>query len=105
MAEVVVVASVKVQTGHEEEVVAGLSALAAQSHEEEGCLRYALHRGLDDPTRLVLVECWASREALDEHFTKPYVQAVGDQVHLLEQPAEVHFLEPVPAGDPGKGSL
>jgi len=105
MAEVIVVASMKARAGQEEAVLAGLAEAAAHTHEEAGCLLYALHRSPDDPARIVLIERWESRAALDEHFTKPYIQVLGEQVHLLDGAADVHFLEPVPAGDVGKGRL
>ena len=43
--------------------------------------------------------------ALNEHFTKPYIQELGQRAHLLAEPAQVHFLDALPAGDPAKGSL
>lgn len=105
MAEVVVLASLNARAGQEDAVLAGLAEAAARTHEEAGCLLYALHRSTDDPTRIVLVERWESREALDEHFTKPYIRALGEQTHLLDGTPDVYFLEPVPAGDVAKGRL
>ena len=43
--------------------------VAVPTHAEEGCIIYAVHRvGAATPTGLVLVERWASREALDQHL-------------------------------------
>ena len=105
VSEVVVVGSMKAKEGHEDEVAEALRAVAALTHEEEGCLLYAVHRGLDEPGRVVLVERWSSREALDEHFQKPYVRELGKSTHLLAEPAQVWFLDALPSGDPGKGAL
>ena len=105
MSEVVVVAVIRAKEGSEDDVLRGLSEATAQTHAEEGCLRYAIHRHVEDPTRFVLVERWRSRAELDEHFTKPYVQAMGEQIDLLAEPPQVYFLDPVPVGDEVKGRL
>lgn len=105
MAEVVVVATMRAREGNADEVLAGLAELAAHTHAEEGCHTYAIHRGSDDPDRIVLVERWRSRDDLDAHFRRPYVAAVGEKAHLLAEPPQIHFLEAVPAGDSAKGAL
>jgi quinol monooxygenase YgiN len=105
VAEVVVVAVAKAKEGKEDQVAARLQEVAAQSHEEEGCLLYAIHRGADDPARIVVVERWRSRADLDEHLTKPYVATVGQHVELLAESPQTHFLEALPVGDRVKGGL
>ena len=105
MSEVVVVAIARAKEGSEEEVLRGLSEATAQTHAEEGCVRYAIHRAADDPARFVIVEHWRSRADLDEHLTKPYIQALAEQVALLAEPPQVYFLDPVPVGDEVKGRL
>ncbi len=45
---------------------AELRALVAPTLREEGCLRYDLHRGADQPESFLLHEVWASRD----HHTK-----------------------------------
>ncbi len=92
--------------GCEDEVADGLREVATQTHEEQGCLLYSVHRATEDSAQLALVERWTSREALDEHFTKPYIQALGERAaELLAEPPQVRFLQPLPAGDPAKGSI
>lgn len=106
MSEVVVVGLLRAKPGHEDEVAEALREVAGQTHEEQGCLLYAVHRGREDPSQFALVERWISREALDEHFTKPYVQALGERAgEALAEPPQVHFLEALPGGDPAKGRI
>ncbi len=106
MSEVVVVALLRAKPGHEDGVATGLGEAAEQTHAEEGCLLYALHRDPEDPTQFALVERWASGEALDEHFTKPYIQALGERAAAsLAEPPQVRFLEALPVGDPAKGRI
>ncbi len=49
---------------------AGL-AHTQRSRAEPGCLAHHLHVDAEDPLRLVFVERWADRAALDEHFRQP----------------------------------
>lgn len=106
MSTVIVVATLKVREGAEEEGMAVLSDLAERSQPEDGCLGYAVHRAADDPRTVVLVERWSSREALDAHFQQPHVAAAGTRsADLLDGAPTILFLDPVPVGDPAKGVL
>lgn len=104
--KVVVVATVEVKPGSEDVVQALLETAIAHTHTEEGCISYALHRDFEQPQRFVMVERWASREALDEHFTKPYVAELFAALpeHVAAAP-EIIRTEPVPLGDATKGRL
>ena len=105
MSEVVVVATFKVKPGKEEEAERMLRAVIAPTHAEEGCLTYAFHRGLDDPTQFAMVERWASREALDAHLQTPHVAQLSSAVDLLAEPPQIVFAEALPEGDADKGTL
>ena len=102
---VVVVVVVRVKEGREDEAIEAVRSFLEPSHEEEGCLRYALHRDTSDPRRFVLVEHWRSQADLDAHFTKPYMANIGRMNDLVEQPPDLIFVEPVPLGDATKGQL
>ncbi len=106
MSNVVVVATLRVREGAEEEGMAVLRELVERSQPEEGCLGYAVHRAADDPRTVVLVERWASRAALDAHFQQPHVAEAGARsAEVLDGQPTILFLEPVPVGDPAKGVL
>ena len=105
MGEVVVVATMKAKAGKEREVEQALRGLVEPTHAEPGCVRYALHRALDDPTRLVLVERWRTREDLDEHFTQPHMRDLPDAGEYLDEPPQVYFCEALPTGDEQKGTI
>ena len=105
MGEVVVAASFKVKDGSEGEAEAALREVARETHKEEGCLLYALHRGLDDPGRFVLIERWRSRADLDAHLQQPYIGRLASAVDLLAEPANTWFVEALAEGDPEKGAL
>ncbi len=102
----VVVATVEVKPGSEDAVQALLETVITQTHTEEGNISYALHRDVEQPQRFVMVERWASKEALDEHFTKPYMAELFAALpeHVTAPPV-IMRTEPVPLGDAEKGVL
>lgn len=105
-AEVVVVATVQVKPGTEDEALAALTAGVTATHGEERCLAYALHRDVDDATRFVIVERWASQDALDEHAAQPHLREMLAKVGpLTAAPPTILRTTPVAAGDAGKGTL
>jgi len=100
---VVVVATVFPQPGHREEVIAAYTETVAKVHAEDGCELYALNQAED---RLMMIEKWASREALRAHSQgAPLAELRSRLAGKITGPAEVIVLEAVPAGDPGKGRL
>ena len=106
MSEVVVVGSFTAEPGKEAEALEAMQALVEPTHREEGCILYALHRGTDDPRRITFVERWASREQLDAHLSTPHVQGMLARAEeLFGDSADIVVYEPVPAGEPAKGSL
>ena len=106
MSEVVVVVLARAKPGRGDEAAAAFQEVAVPTHAEEGCLLYALHRVASDPERIVLVERWASREALDQHLATPHLLAFRENSHdVWEGPMEILIVDPVPTGDPVKGIL
>ncbi len=61
---VVVVATIRPLPEHRDEVIAAFTATIPQVHAEDGCELYTLHQAKD---RLIMVEKWASAEALSTH--------------------------------------
>lgn len=103
MSELTLVVRMNASPGREAEVERALRAAVAPTHAEPGCLRYALHRGVDEPSVFVLVERWRSRAALDEHMRTPHlVELLATLGELLAEPAAVGRYELVPEGDPQK---
>ena len=55
-------------------------ALARVRAEDKGCEMYDLFRSVDDPTRYVMVESWASEEDLEAHKTSAAMGEVGKAI-------------------------
>lgn len=100
---VVVVATIVPKPEHRDEVIAAFRDTIAQVHDEDGCQLYALHEA---PDRLIMVEKWASPEALRTHSKGAALAALNPQLAgKVAAPPEVIVTQPVPAGDPDKGQV
>ena len=106
MSEVVVVVTLEARPGKEEEMRQTLTAGSATTHEEDGCLVYAMHPEVDGRGRFAIVECWASHAHLDAHLALPEVKDLITRIDALAdgQPA-FGVYAPLAAGDPAKGTL
>jgi quinol monooxygenase YgiN len=100
---VVVVATITVKPESVDTVREILTRAVKDVHDEPGCQLYSLHEAGDT---FVFVEQWADADALKTHSTAPAIgkmfAAAGE--HLAGAP-DIKTLQPVPAGDPGKGQL
>jgi quinol monooxygenase YgiN len=100
---VVVVATIIPLPEHRDEVIAAFTATIPQVHAEDGCELYALHQRKD---RLVVIEKWASRDALGRHSKGAALAAMNPRLAgKITGPAEVIVLDAVPAGDAALGQL
>ena len=107
-AEVVAVVDIRVAEGRSDATVAALEACVVKTHEEPGCLVYAVHRDEADPLHLVVVERWRSQEDLDAHLATPHVAdlfAFAGEPGNLAAPPQLTFARPLGLGQPGKSSL
>lgn len=57
---------------------------------EEGCLQYELKADNDNQNRFVMIERWASEEALEAHFRAKHMVEAAKTKHLYRaKPAEI----------------
>lgn len=106
--EVIGVVDIMAADGHADEVAAAFQACIAKTHQEDGCLTYALHRDNANPNHFVLVERWRGQDDLDAHMAQPYVAdlfAVAGKQGVLAAPPSLTFATSLAFGDPAKGSL
>ena len=67
------------------------------SRTEPGCLLHTVHQDVEDPRRVVFLEKWADRKALDAHFAVPASSRFVVEVSALaaEPPTmEILHVEP-----------
>ncbi len=90
-----VVATIEVRPGRADAVVAIVTEHLDTIRAEEGCLRYDLFRVRRDDDTLVMVEQWASKEALKAHGEAEHFRTMSAQLapELAAAPA-VRVLAP-----------
>ncbi|MGH3276542.1 MAG: putative quinol monooxygenase [Streptosporangiaceae bacterium] len=100
---VVVIATITPLPEHKDEVMAVVAETVPQVHAEDGCELYALHQAAD---QLILVEKWASPEALAVHGKGAVLAAMNPKLQgKVAGRSHVVVAQAVPAGDPVKGQL
>ena len=70
-----VIATLSLEPGTADAFVAATRNLLQETRKEPGCLSYDLNADVTDATKLVFVERWESRAALDAHFRTPHIAA------------------------------
>jgi quinol monooxygenase YgiN len=102
----VIVATIVAKPGQEELVEKTFKAAIPAVHAEPGCLLYALHRKAGTTGEFVMIEKWASREALDAHMKGAAMREIGVALaQALAGPPDMVFLEAIPTGTPDSGAV
>ncbi len=87
-----------------DELIAAMRAGIAATHEEPGCLVYAIHDAEDGT--VTMIEKWASRADLDAHAHGAAIATLqADIAGLVTQPAVVTIMVPIPLGQVSRGAL
>jgi quinol monooxygenase YgiN len=86
MTELQVIARYTISAGKENEVLAVLPKIAEAARTEPGNISFVAYRQLDDDREVVLLERYASREALAAHRETPHFKdlVLGQIVPLLD---------------------
>ncbi len=100
---VVVVATVTPKEGHLAQVLGIIAGNVPSVHAEPGCLTYAVN-AFENPERIVFVERWASREALEAHVASDHMAATGAALaDLVLGDSQALIGASVPMGTPSQG--
>ncbi|MFK4934740.1 putative quinol monooxygenase [Lactococcus garvieae] len=77
-----------------EEFLKDAAELIAASKQEEGCLAYDLYEAVLSENAFVMIENWASLEAIEKHNTNPLLLAFAQNIsnYSLKKP-ELHIVE------------
>lgn len=98
-----VLAIITAQPGHREAVLEAFRANMPAVHAEEGCIEYgpaidATGAGSVQtplgPDSFVVIEKWASMQALAAHAAAPHMAAYGARVKALLASRTIHVLAP-----------
>ena len=78
------ISTAHLKPGTREKCVGPALACIAASRKEPGCVAYDLNFSVSDPDRMVFIEVWRDRAALDEHFQTQHFRdwraAIADHV-------------------------
>ena len=74
MSMIYVIAELRIRSDMAEKIFAAARKTVAATVKEDGCISYEMHQSINDPSRLVVVERWASRDALSRHFETPHLK-------------------------------
>ncbi|MGM7701814.1 putative quinol monooxygenase [Pseudalkalibacillus sp. Hm43] len=89
MDAIVINAIFKPKSDKVEEFFKELKEVQRASREEEGCVQYELHQGLEDDT-FMLYEIWENETAFEEHITTDHYNHYRDQTADLIESREVY---------------
>ena len=104
MTAVVVTAVFYPKPGRKQELADAMQRGIAAVHTEEGCELYSIHDAEDGT--ITMIEKWSSVEALDTHGDSDQVNIFrADIADLVEKPAVVTRMTPIPAGTEAQGLL
>ncbi|MGI4984166.1 MAG: putative quinol monooxygenase [Janthinobacterium lividum] len=78
--EIRVVAVLQGKPGTGKALAAALQRCVVPSRLEAGCHFYTAHEDLADADRIVVIERWASQQALDAHKHTPHYLALGGEI-------------------------
>ena len=99
---IVVIGDVRIREGSLDAAVALSREHVERSRHETGCISHDVHHHVDDAHRLVFVERWADRAAIDAHFSVPASMTFARELTALatDRPSiEVHEVTARPAAD------
>ena len=107
MTGLTVIARAKAKAGREKELEQAMRAVGTSHASGVGCLRYTLHRSLVDPAVFITVERWTSKEAIDQHFATPHIQALMKKIPdpLPGKPPDITLYDLLPEGESEKARL
>ena len=77
------------------------SGTVAAIRAEEGNLRYEYYQSLDDPETILLIDSWASQEAIDAHHASPMMATIAAlrEKYDLHMTVERYTSDDMPASD------
>jgi quinol monooxygenase YgiN len=70
----IVIGDATAAPGRRDELAAAARAVAVVTRADEGCVSYGFYADLEDDDRMVSVEIWVDRAALEEHMAHPHTE-------------------------------
>jgi quinol monooxygenase YgiN len=91
---IVIVATMKAKEGQEAELEETLRGMVENVQQEEGTVRYTLHRAKNDAGKFMFYEMYKDKAALDYHSTQPSFKESGRKIaKLIEEKTKIDIYE------------
>ncbi|MBS4209374.1 putative quinol monooxygenase [Bacillus sp. FJAT-50079] len=74
-----------------EEYLALAREVISETRKEKGCIMYALHQDINDPSTLTMLEEWESEEALNEHNKTEHVLNIVPELRKFRESTEINI--------------
>jgi quinol monooxygenase YgiN len=105
-APIVVLATFTISAGKEDDAREAFAQVAAETHREDGCDRYAWVQALENPSQFAVVEKWSDQTAIDGHGQSTHLAELRAKLKDLvaEPPVVVRYSE-LGLGTPEQGLL
>jgi quinol monooxygenase YgiN len=78
-----------------EDYIRDARELVAETRKEEGCITYALHQDINDPSIITMLEEWVDEEALNQHNKSEHVKRIVPKLRKLRESTEVNIYREV----------
>lgn len=88
------ISTIMAHPGQRDAVVAAAQPCIAGTRAEAGNIAYDLHQSATDPDKLVFVEKWRDRAALEAHFHEPHLKAWREAGVPLIASRAIEIIEP-----------
>jgi len=89
MPELTLIATTIARPASADRVAAAMARLVTPTRREAGCLEYVMHRGVDEPERIVFYERWTSDAHLEAHTRTPHFLACMEAIEGLTERVEL----------------
>lgn len=63
----------------------------SETRKEKGCITYAIHEDINDPTIITMLEEWVDEEALNQHNKSEHVLKIVPELRKLRESAEINI--------------
>lgn len=88
-----VIATLIIKPGSLDAAVAAAKPCIEATREEDGCISYDLNVDVLDETRVVFVERWENRAALEAHFQTPHLKTFREAGGKYLTSSKVEIIE------------
>ncbi|AZU62705.1 putative quinol monooxygenase [Neobacillus mesonae] len=90
MIKVVAKAKLKPEVNPEDYIMLARE-LVAETRKEKGCISYALHEDINDPTIFTMLEEWENEQALEQHNQTAHMVRIIPELKKLRESGELNI--------------